>query len=508
MAGESPVLTRVRAAVSLLDDEALAALASKGLVRRARNDLQSSPPKLIEPGDDKVRLQVEEYTVELAEIATQFGCTCPATGACRHIVTAILFLRETSAAAPPANQRTPSTAADEVLAVTDEALEKWAGKALIRRAIQILANDVRSEFEDAQTLVIRFSDWNVTCRWIPGYELSGMICSCHAAGACVHRVAAVMAFQAARGRRQIVSTPTALDASSGAPRTRLEVLESIGSVLRERVSLGLSRLSSSTEARLRTLAVSRMASICRDSSECCTRWLTRSLCGSGGTPRPRPATCLQPRPESRHCDGAREPFCRTGGRPPLALRQGRRHRFRRHGRPPMADAQRLLRRDRLLLGPVSESVGDLDRIPPGGSGRVRPDFPLSSRWAVGRLRFAVASQPACDAAAAGVAKQGGPTVGTDRHSLRDVRKSDSSQMPSPITAWSELAERAGRLFAGGLQTRAEQDEIVFLRPERWGPAAFDTVRQVLVQPVFDVVGRAAPSRHSALQADRERNSHS
>src|ERR1700679_3804054 len=87
MAGESPVLTRVRAALSLLDDEALAALASKGLVRRARHDLQSSPPRLIEPSDDKVRLQVEEYAVELAEIATQFGCTCPATGACRHIVT-------------------------------------------------------------------------------------------------------------------------------------------------------------------------------------------------------------------------------------------------------------------------------------------------------------------------------------------------------------------------------------------------------------------------------------
>jgi hypothetical protein len=491
MAGESPVLTRVRAALSLLDDEALAALASKGLVRRARNDLQSSPPKLIEPSDDKVRLQVEEYTVELAEIATQFGCTCPATGACRHIVTAILFLRESSAAAPPANQRKPSTAADEMLAVTDEALEKWAGKALIRRAIQILANDVRAEFEETKTLVIRFSNWNVTCRWIPGYELSGMICSCHAAGPCAHRVAAVMAFQSARGRRQIVSTPTALDAPSGAPRTRLEVLESIGSVLHESVSLGLSRLSSASEARLRTLAVSahgvdlpRLERMLHALADEVALWLRRDAQAS---------TTNLLTTASRI-----EALRRALANPSAGLVGVHRSRY--------------------------DKVGDIDFVGMGArQWQTRSGYCGVTVYFWDRSRNAWAtwteSRPVGQAGFDPISRyhQDGPWDGCDspsqasRHVMRllptwrnragrlsgrtatrcvIVRKSDSSQMPSPITAWSELAERAGRLFAGGLQTRAEQDEIVFLRPERWSPAAFDTVRQVLVQQVFDVVGRA------------------
>ncbi|MFI5458283.1 MAG: hypothetical protein ACHRXM_22865 [Isosphaerales bacterium] len=489
MAGESPLLTRVKAAASLLDDDALAALASKGLVRRARNDLQSNPPKLIEPIEDKVRLQVEECTVELAEITTQSRCTCPAAGACRHIVTAILFLRETSAAALPASQATPSAAQDEVLAVTDEALQKWAGKALIRKATQFLANDLRAEFEEANTLIIRFPTWNVTCRWLPGHDLAGMICSCHAAGSCEHRVAAVMAFQAAKGRRQIVADATALEASAGAPRSRFEVLESVGIVLREMVSLGLSRLSGSTEDRLRTLAVSahgvdlpRLERMLHALADEVARSLRRDAQAS--------STNLL-------STASRIEALRSALANPSAELVGV-HRSR------------------------YEKVGDLDLVGLGArqwraqSGYVGLTVYFWDRsvndWATWSE-----SRPVDVAGFDPVARyqQDGPWAGCDspwhasRHVMRllatwrnragrlsgraatrclSVRETNPSEMPAACTAWAELAERAGRLFAGGLHGRAEQDEIVLLRPERWGAAKFDAVRQELVRPVFDIAG--------------------
>ena len=58
-----------------------------------------------------------------------------------------------------------------------------------------------------------------------------------------------------------------------------------------------------------------------------------------------------------------------------------------------------------------------------------------------------------------------------------------------IAAWPDLAERGRRLFGGGLRERSEQDEVVLLKPNHWGPAAFDSVRQELVQPIFDEEGR-------------------
>ena len=102
MAGESALLKRVQR-LPMLDDEALASLANKGLLRRARNDLQSHPPTLIEPIGDAVQFQVEDCTVELAEIISS-RCSCPAAGTCRHILAAILFLKDMLVADAPANQ--------------------------------------------------------------------------------------------------------------------------------------------------------------------------------------------------------------------------------------------------------------------------------------------------------------------------------------------------------------------------------------------------------------------
>ncbi len=489
MAGEGSLLTRVRRAVSLLDDDALAALANKGLVRRARNDLQTNPPKLIEPIEDAVRLQVDECTVELAEITTQSRCTCPAPGACRHIVTAILFLRETRAIAEPGEPVKPGTIADEVLAVTDEVLQKWAGKALIRKASRVVATSVNAEFAEASTLVIRFPTWNVTCRWLPGHDLSGMICSCHAAGPCEHRVAAVLLYQAAKGRRQIVAQATVLEASPGAPRSRGEVLDSVGIVLREMVALGLSRLSAATEARLRTLAVS-----------------------AHGVDLPRLERMLHALADEVGLSLRRDAQASSVGL--------------------LSTASRIEALRCALANPSSElvgvhrsryeKVGDIDLVGMGArQWRAQSGYigltvyfwdRLLKNWAtwsesrpVGVAGFDPVSRYQQDGPWAGCESPGhasrhvmrllatwrnavGRLSGRSSTRCLVVRKADANQMPPAITTWSELAERAERLFAGGLQTRSEQDEIVFLGPKRWGPARFDAVRQEFVQPIFDALG--------------------
>ena len=87
------------------------------------------------------------------------------------------------------------------------------------------------EFEEAGAVVVRFPTRNVTCRWMPGGGLAGMVCSCHSPEACEHKVAAVLAFQVASGLRTLDDVePAAREASAGAPRTRAEVLDSVSDV--------------------------------------------------------------------------------------------------------------------------------------------------------------------------------------------------------------------------------------------------------------------------------------
>jgi hypothetical protein len=65
-------------------------------------------------------------------------------------------------------------------------------------------------------------------------------------------------------------------------------------------------------------------------------------------------------------------------------------------------------------------------------------------------------------------------------------------LPEAALDWGVVAERAVTLFAEGLRVRSEQDEVVLLKPTRWGKPEFDRIRQEMVWPVFDSGGRELP----------------
>ena len=259
------VLVRLRRLAQLLDDDALIALANRGLVRRARKDLRKEAPELEGVDEDRVRLQVQGNEVLLTEPPASSTCSCLAEGICRHILVGWMHLASLaevypegvggvdSVSEPEAEQASPLP---ELLAINDEALRRWAGTALLRRALRELGRGLRVQLEEGPPLVIRIADWNETVRWLPGAGLAGMLCGCHASEPCVHRVAAVLGAQVLAGCRELAIDDPLLRASEGAPRTRSELLEELGAVLAELVRLGLTRVSSATVGRLRTLATS------------------------------------------------------------------------------------------------------------------------------------------------------------------------------------------------------------------------------------------------------------
>lgn len=74
-----------------LDTEALAALANRGLVKRAGKDLEKSPPTLSE-GED-VTAEFPDGTVAVLPASARFesaDCTCAAKGLCRHMLVLVL----------------------------------------------------------------------------------------------------------------------------------------------------------------------------------------------------------------------------------------------------------------------------------------------------------------------------------------------------------------------------------------------------------------------------------
>jgi SWIM zinc finger len=484
MAGESSRLERAQAAARLLDDEALAALANKGLLRRARKDVETAPPKLVQGSD--VRFQVEDATVTIAEMPTQSKCTCPASGICRHVLAAILVLRDSAVAA--SLEAAPVVAGAEVLALTDEDLRNAGGAALLRKATQALAMSLPVEFEEAATLRIRFPTWNVTCSWLPGGGVGGMICSCHAP-LCEHRIAAVLAYQVSKGQRQLDAEAAVLDESAGAPRTRQEVVSSVGVVLHEMVSLGLARLSASTEDRLRTLAVSahgvdlpRLERMLRSLADEVSLSLQRNAQAAS-------ANLLSTAANTEALRVALK-------QPSPGLVGVHRSRYEKVGDIELIGLG--ARQWRTRSGYIGLTIYFWDRSMKDWATWSEsrpvsvPDFNPADRYRQDGL-WGLTSPAQTSRSAVRLMGTWRNRSGrlSGRPSMRSLLlgPTDVNQVPCAVTQWSALGDRANRLFAAGLTERREQDEIVLLRPKNWDTAVFDPIGQELMQTIHDESGR-------------------
>jgi hypothetical protein len=508
MDGPGDLVARLKAALAAFDDEALGALANKGLVRRARKDLESAVPTVLEPDGERLRLEVGDATVSVDPTPSRSVCSCPAGGICRHILGALIFLRDAqgaesegatggaAVAGTEAGARmTAPSAAEEMRAVEEEALTKWAGKALVGRATRALMHGLAVEFEEAGAVLARFPTRNVTCRWMPGGGLAGMVCSCHVPEACEHKVAAVLAFQVASGRRTLDAIePATREAAAEAPRTRAEVLDSVSDVARKLVALGTTRLSRAMAERLRTLAVS-----------------------AHGVDLPRLERMLRGLADEVELGLARAAQADAAGLLARAAQvEALAHALRTRPAP-------------LLIGEHRtsyEPVGDIEVVGLGARRwRARSGYEgltvyfwdrSANQWATWTEARPL-STGGIDPAARYYAD--GPWTGlaspysASRHVLRltgayrnrfgrlsgrpstrafPLSPTDPKAIPARLDRWAELTDRACLLFGGGFRDRNEQDELVLLAPAGWGPPEFDPIRQELVRVVFDADGRPIP----------------
>jgi hypothetical protein len=387
--------------------------------------------------------------------------------------------------------------------VTDQELQKWAGKALVRKATQALAVGLQSQFEGDTPLVVRFPTWNVACRWMPGVGLAGMICSCHALGPCEHRVAAVLAYQAAHGQRQLDVQSAVLEASAGAARTREEVLQSVGVVLREMVGLGLSRLSRSTEDRLRTLAVSahgvdlpRLERVLRALADEVTLSLNRdaqaasdSLLGTASRIEALRSALVRPTPELVGVH--RSLYEKVGDIELIGL--GARQWRTRSGYIGLT----VYFWDKSAKNWATWTVSRPTSVPDFDPEK---QYTQDGPW-IGCNSPHEASRSILRVQGAWRNRMGRLSARSSTHALLRG-PSDPSMVPGFIN-WAALTDRARGLFGGGLRERREQDEIVLLRPQAWGPSRFDPVRQELVRPVLDDAVRPLPLvlPHTAMTAE-------
>ena len=156
------------------DAQALETLASRGLLRRAQRDLDSGKGELVslEPGEASV--SVDEHTVTLdAKGPLSSSCTCKAHGLCRHILLAVLLLREHFAKSAGDEDKPVSSALTEVSAIPDEDIARFAG-ADWDKAVGLVADGLDVAVDDeGVNVTVRMKELNAQVTFIAGNALKG-----------------------------------------------------------------------------------------------------------------------------------------------------------------------------------------------------------------------------------------------------------------------------------------------------------------------------------------------
>ncbi|HEU4325452.1 MAG TPA: hypothetical protein VFS21_20070 [Roseiflexaceae bacterium] len=520
-----------------LDDETLAALASKGLVRRAQKDLERGPPTLRERRADAVVLDfaAEACLVTLPAAGPQAAaCTCPADGVCRHILAGTLFLREgagegsqeprTKNQEPaPQNQEpasellntqhpelnTPegeqlntqnSTLKTQLLELDEAALVAWAGRAVYRQALDDLVSSPELEIDEGpQRIVMRFPQQNIAVRWLEGAGPRGSICSCRRPEVCRHRVAAVLLYRARHGVPLPGLEQAVLAATSGAPRTRAQVLASLGETLAELAAVGFVRLAEASEERLRTLAISahgvdlpRLERALRALSDQVGWYVRRDVRASAEAL----LTAMAATAALAHA------IERAGPSAPAALIGEHRSRYYEVGTLELAGMGAQQWRTRSGYVGLTVFFWDVTARRWTSWSDSRPDFHAGIRFdAAQRYRQAGPWEAA-------------PPEQLSRAQLRlsPARRNREGRLSSTGSAravllgasdpalldlsgvafdsWADLARHAAATQGSGLAEVRQADRLALVRPARWDEPRYDQLRQALVRPVYDRQGRA------------------
>ncbi len=484
MGGEGDLLSRVRRMAALLDDDALAGLASRGLARRARKDAERDPPRILGEEGGCIHLLVEGCTVEIAERPAESRCSCPASGICRHVLAALVHLAAEAAASP--SPETPAAGCgEELLSIGDDELRRWAGTASLKRALAEVAGGLEVACEDGAPFVARLPAWNAECRFYPGAGLAGMICSCHAPGACSHKLATIVAWQVRGGRRDVAQEETLLAQAEGAPRTREEVRTSVQRTLCEVLALGVSRLSPAVEGRLRTLATTahgvdlpRLERLLLGVADEVSASLRREARASSGGLIARAAQA------SALADALAAPTPALVGR--------HRSRYERVGDLELTGLG--ARAWKSASGYAGLTLYFWDRASARWSTWTEAR-PIAAAGFDPLARFAAAGPWAgCESPAVAAAgqlrllgafrNQAGRLSGREATRMLKLGPAATEAVPD-VVRWSDLVPRAWAAFGAGLGDRDEQAEIVLLRPSAWGGVRFDDIQQALVVEVLD-----------------------
>jgi hypothetical protein len=252
----------VAAVLGRYDDETWIALANRGLLRRARKDLETVEVRVNAETSEGVEIAVGDRIVRIGVSGPgEAVCSCPSMVICQHIITAGLWLASGTSEASDQLEKVPAADRlhDDLMAIDGAMLTSYAGLPGYRWAHQMLDDQATPPrvMRDSY-LAVTFERPPLTVRYLGG-GLDGLVLDQAVSHVMRFRVAAVLAWQRAHGL--VLPPPAPRARTSGESESSISRSESrsrlrttVSELLRDTVAIGVSHLSPAIHDRLTTAA--------------------------------------------------------------------------------------------------------------------------------------------------------------------------------------------------------------------------------------------------------------
>lgn len=248
-----------------VDDDYLTGLCNKGTVKRAYKDLAQETP-VVEWQGEEAQVTLKEESCVIKMPLGESTCSCPSRSICRHIITAILWLKqgliEEGEKAEEVTEETKETEAKEEAAqVFTELLEyplEMLKKACKGKRFEQFVGHMRAgelpPLEESSIVTVTLPWEKATVKLLEPFAYS--TCSCHSKELCAHKAQAVLAYQIQKGKLRLEDLDTLREIENTWDEEQVKkVAESVCQSVMEQIDAGLSRQSLEIAESLERLAV-------------------------------------------------------------------------------------------------------------------------------------------------------------------------------------------------------------------------------------------------------------
>lgn len=211
MDSKNSIINEIKSFLPFINEEFIVSISNKGIYKRSVKDLEKARENISLAVKDTglIEVKIEDAVVELNVNIQNSKCTCPSSSICKHIVMALLYLKEFYDNNQDGAEEIKEEAKEEIdETVFYEELKKLTGEKVLelvgKKNYNSLINSIfiRNEavFEYGDMLTVSIASQSVKVYFPKENSIENAMCSCKEKGICSHKAYALISYLIKKGK--------------------------------------------------------------------------------------------------------------------------------------------------------------------------------------------------------------------------------------------------------------------------------------------------------------------